>query len=212
MKRIFASVLAIALTITAVQAQEIPERKHDGVHRQDGRKKHNGKEMADLNLSEDQKAQFRALNEEHHKQMADLKKQDNLTVKDSKEKMESLRKDHRAKVQALLTPEQKTQLEKKKEERKARMGEMERSRGEKLKTELNLTAEQSAKLDESRKQLKEKIGAIRGDKSLTEEQVKEKSRELRKQQKESMKSILTEEQLLKMNDGRKRSGRKNTNI
>jgi Spy/CpxP family protein refolding chaperone len=202
MKRIIVSVLAIALTVTASQAQENTERKHDG-HR-----KHHGKELADLNLSEEQKTKFNALNSEHHKQMAELKKQDNVTVKESKEKMEALRKDHHAKLQALLTPEQKIQLEKKKEERKAKMGEMGKVRGERMKKELNLTDEQSARLDASRKKTAEKMKSLRDDKSLTEEQVKEKRKELRKEQMESMKSILTEEQLKKMKEGRKHHGRK----
>ena len=208
MKRIIVSVLAIALTVTAVQAQEIPERKHDGVHRQGGHKRHHGQEMADLNLSEEQKAKFKALNEDQHKQMAELKKQDNITVKESRERMEALRKDHHAKVQALLTPEQKTQIEKKKVERKAKMGEMGKARGERMKKELNLTDDQSAKLDASRKKMAEKMKSIRDDKSLTEEQMKGKSKELRKQQMESMKSILTEEQLQKMKENRKHQGKK----
>jgi Spy/CpxP family protein refolding chaperone len=212
MKRIIVSVLAIALTVTAVQAQEIPERKHDGVHRQDGRKKHRGKEMTDLNLSEDQKARFKALNQEHHKQMAELKKQDNITVKESRERMEAFAKTHHAKVQAFLTPEQKTQIEKKKAERKAKMGEMGKHRGERMKKELNLTDEQSAKLDASRKKMAEKMQSIRNDKSLSEEQVNEKSKELRKQQQESLKSILTEEQLKKMKEGRKHRSRKKMDI
>ena len=212
MKRIIVSVFALALTITATQAQEAPERQRDGVHKQDGRKRHHGKEMADLNLSEDQKAKFKTLNETHHKQMTELKKQDNLTVRESKEKMESIRKDHHSKVQALLTPEQKSQLEKKKAERKAKMGEMDKSRGERMKKELGLTDEQSAKLDGSRKKMQEKMRTIREDKSLTEEQVKEKSKEVRKQQMENMKSILTEEQLKKMKEGRKHGGKRKMDV
>ena len=88
MKRIIVSVFAIVFSVAAVQAQEIPERKHDGVHQKDGHKRHHGKEMADFNLTEDQKAKFKTLNEEQHKQMADLKKQDNITVKELREKME----------------------------------------------------------------------------------------------------------------------------
>ena len=205
MKRIIVSVIAIAFTLTAIQAQEIPDRKHDGIHRQEsGRKKHHGKELADLNLSEDQKTKFKALNEEHHKQISGLKKQDNITVKESREKMVAIHKDHRAKVQALLTPEQKNLIEKKKEGRKGKMQEMGKARGEKMKKVLNLTDVQSAKLDENRKKMAEKMKAIHEDKSLTEEQMKEKSGALRKQQKEYMKSILTEEQLMKMKEGRKR--------
>jgi Spy/CpxP family protein refolding chaperone len=215
MKKIIASVLAIAITFTAVHAQESPERKKDGVNRHDGHRKHHGRVMADLNLTEEQKAEFKTLNSEHRKQMAELKKQDNITVKESREKMEALRKDHHAKFEALLTPDQKARLEKKKEARKdkmrerghEKMGERDKSRGERMKKELNLTAEQSAKLDASRKKMAEKMESIRNDKSLTEEQQKEKRKELRKEQMENMKSILTEEQLKKMKEGRKHRGR-----
>jgi Spy/CpxP family protein refolding chaperone len=211
MKRIIVSVLAIALTVTASQAQETPEREHDGVHRHDGHR-HHGKEMADLNLSKEQKAKLSALNDEHHKQVAELKNQNNITGKESEEKMEALRKDHHEKVLALLTPEQKIQLEKKKEERNAKMGEMGKDRGERMKKELNLTDEQSAKLDASRKKMAEKMQLIRDDKSLTEEQAKEKSKELRKEHMQNMKSILTEEQLKKMKEHRKHHGREKTNV
>ena len=212
MKKLLLSVLAAVLVITTVQAQEVPERKRDGTQKHEGRKRHHNKGMTDLNLNEEQKANFKALNEAHRKQIAELKKQDNITVKESREKMEALRKDHRAKVQALLTPEQKIQIEKKKEERKAKMGEMNKARGERMKKELNLTDEQSAKLDESRKAMSEKMKSIRDDKSLTDEQRKEKSMELRKQQKESMKSILTEEQLKKMQERKNHHHKRKTSV
>jgi Spy/CpxP family protein refolding chaperone len=212
MKRIIVSVLAIALTITAVQAQEIPERKHDGIQKHEGHKRHHGKDMADLNLSEEQKANFKALNEDHRKQMAELKKQDNITVKESNERIETLRKEHHAKIQALLTTEQKAQLEKSKQERKTKMQERSKARGERMKEELNLTAEQFAKLDENRKIMSEKMKSIRDDKSLTEEQIKEKSKELRKQQRENMKSILTEEQLKKMQERKNHHHKRKTSV
>jgi len=212
MKRIIVSVLAIALTVTAAQAQDVSGRKHDAGQRHEGHKRHHGREMADLNLTEEQKAKLKTLNTEHHKQLAELKKQDNITVKESKEKMEALRKDHHEKLQALLTPEQKTQLEKKKEERKGKMGVWNNGRGERMKKELNLTNEQSAKLDAGRKKMAEKMKSIRDDKSLTEEQAKEKSKELRKEHMQIMKSILTEEQLKKMKEGRKHHGRKKMDV
>jgi Spy/CpxP family protein refolding chaperone len=212
MKKIIVSVLALALTITAVKAQDIPERKQDGVQRHEGGKRHHGMDMADLNLSNEQKAKFKALNEDSHKQMAELRKQDNITVKESKEKMEALRKDHQAKVQALLTPEQRTQFEKKKQERRSKMQGMDKGRGEKMKKELNLTDDQSTRLDESRKKMSAQWKALHEDKSLTEEQVKEKSKELKKQQMESMKSILTEEQMKKMKEKKEHTPRKTSSI
>ena len=63
MKRIIVSVLAIALTCRAVQAQEIPEHE-DEVFNADGHKKHHGNTMANLNLSEEQKSKFKTLNSE----------------------------------------------------------------------------------------------------------------------------------------------------
>jgi Spy/CpxP family protein refolding chaperone len=211
MKRIFVTAFAITLSVVAVQAQDIPERKHDGVHRE-GNKKHHGNEMDNLNLSEDQKTKLKALNAEHHKQMTELEKQDNITVKESKEKKEALRKDHFSKMQALLTPEQKAQVEKNKQDRRTRMQEMDKSRGERMKKELNLTDEQSAKLDASRKSMSEKMKSIREDKSLTEDQRKEKAKELKKQQMENMKSILTDEQLQKLKEGGKRHDAKKSSV
>jgi hypothetical protein len=58
----------------------------------------------------------------------------------------------------------------------------------------------------------EKMKSIRDDKSLTEEQKKEKSKELRMQQKESMKSILTEEQMKKMKESRKHRSDKKSHV
>ena len=77
-----------------------------------------------------------------------------------------------------------------------------------MKKELNLTDAQSAKLEASRKKMEEKMKSIRDDKSLTEEQKKEKNKELKMQQKESLKSILTEEQLKKLEENRKHRGGK----
>lgn len=207
MKKLFMTAFAVALTVAAVQAQEIPSRKHDGVHREG--KKHHGKDMmGDLNLSEGQKTKLKALNEDHRNQMASLEKQDNITVKEAKEKKEALRKDHFAKVQALLTPDQKAQIEKNKEARKVKMQEMEKSRAEKMKKELNLTDEQSAKLDASKKEMMTKMKAVREDQTLSDEQKREKAKELKKQQMDNMKSFLTEEQLQKMKEGRKHRGGK----
>ena len=43
---------------------------------------HRGDELRKLNLSEEQKAKFKALHEENRKQMEELRKNDNITVKE----------------------------------------------------------------------------------------------------------------------------------
>lgn len=198
MKKFILSMLAAAFGVIALQAQEIPERKRDDFKPHEKHRVHHKKDLADLNLSEEQKTKLKALNQEHRQQLEALRKQDNITVKEYREKMEAIRKDHKSKFQSVLTTEQKASMEKMRAGQKERMQQKGRERGERMKKELNLTADQSSKMDASRKAMVEKMKVIREDKSLTDEQKKEKSKELMKQHKESMKSILTEEQLKKM--------------
>ncbi len=208
MKKIIVTTLAIAM-IAAVQAQEIPDRKTDKPHPEHkmhhkGRGGHNrGEMMKQLNLTEQQKEQFKTQREEFRKKMDDLKKNDNITVKEWKSRMETLRKEQKAKMDGILTKEQKAQLEKIKSEQKVKHEEMRKQHAEKMKTQLGLTDEQSAKLEKQRAETGEKIKAIREDKNLGDEQRREKIKELMKQQKENMKSLLTEEQLKKMKEIRK---------
>jgi colicin import membrane protein len=203
MKKIILSAVILTLGF-AVKAQEIPERKH-GEHRMHERgKRHHGAgmDMQKLNLTEEQKAAFKTQRENFRKQMEDLKKNENITVKESKEKMETLRKENKAKMNSILTKDQKDQLAKMQAERKEKFQDMAKKRGEDMKTRLGLTEEQSAKLDKNRTEMKEKMKAIKEDKKLSDEQKKEKVKELMKGQKESMKSILTEEQLQKLKESK----------
>jgi Spy/CpxP family protein refolding chaperone len=119
MKKIILSVCIAALVATTMQAQEIRDREPGKHHMM--KRHHRDEAFKNLNLTEDQKAQFKALNEDNRKQMAELKKNDSITVKEWNSKKEALRKDYREKMQSLLTTGQKSQLEKSKLERKAKM-------------------------------------------------------------------------------------------
>ncbi|MGQ0739334.1 MAG: hypothetical protein ACT4OJ_09765 [Bacteroidota bacterium] len=202
MKKIIAAALAFSLVL-AVKAQEIPERKtgRPGMHER--HKRHHGMDMKQLNLTDAQKEQFKKEKENFRKELGELKKNENITVKEWKSRMESLRKSHKSTVDGILTPEQKGQLEKMKAEGKARQEGMIKKRGEEMKTRLGLTDDQSAKLEKSRKETGEKIKAIRDNKSLPDEKKREEIKEIMKGQKEAMKSILTKEQLEKMKEERK---------
>ncbi len=72
-----------------------------------------------------------------------------------------------------------------------------------MKADLGLSEEQSAKLKDNREAMAEKIKAIREDKSISDESKKEQVKELMKKQKEEMKSILTEDQLKKLEEQKK---------
>jgi Spy/CpxP family protein refolding chaperone len=168
-----------------------------------------GMMLQKLNLSEDQKAQFKSQHEAFRKQMEELKKNDNITVKEWRSKMENLRKDNKEKLQGILTSDQKAQMEKMKQEGKAKQEEMMKKRVEMMKTRLGLTDEQSAKLQKNHKDLEQQMRSIHENKSLTDDQRKEQMKNLMQKNKESLKSILTEEQLKKLKEGhRKPDGEK----
>ncbi len=114
MKKIIVSVLALGF-IATVQAQDIPERKGEGFKPHSGpgmhHKKHGGMDFKALNLTEEQKSQMKSQRDAFRKQMDELKKNDNITVKEWKSRMETLRKDQKSKMEGILTADQKAKLE-----------------------------------------------------------------------------------------------------
>ncbi len=200
MKKIILTAFAGAFAVLTAGAQEIPERRHEGYKPHAKERSHHNKEMANLNLTEEQKTQFKTLKAEHRQQLEELKKQDNITVKESRERMEKLHKDHQTKMQALLTTEQKEQMKKNKEDQKVSREKMAGKQQERMKTQLGLTDDQAAKLALQRKEIGGQMKAIRENKSLNDEQKKEQMKALHKKQQEGMKSILTEEQMKKLKE------------
>lgn len=194
MKKIISLCLVLAVATVTLQAQDVREKRHEVS------KDHHQGGFHDLKLSDDQKAKFKSLNDDYRQQMQDLKKQDDITVKEWKSKMQALKEDHHTKMQGLLTPDQKAQLEKAKEGRKGNRDADRKDRSERMKTRLGLTDDQSAKLKQSHSEMAEKMKAIRENKSLTDDQRKEEFKKMKEQQKESLKSILTAEQLKKLQE------------
>jgi len=206
------TILAISfcLLIATVNAQEIPERKADRPAMMHKKKHHRGgmDQLKNLNLTEEQKAKFKASNEKFRNQMAELKKNDNITVREWKAKSESIRNAHKEELKNILTADQKAQMKKMKEEGKAKQEDLQKRMADRMKTNLNLTPEQSAKLDASRNEMRAEMTRIRDNKSLTEQQKKEQMMQLHKKQKENLQSILTAEQLEKMKEARKNHGQR----
>ena len=203
MKKVVAPMMVAVFAAITLQAQEIPERKREEFKPMHQERMFDKKELAALNLTDEQKKKMKTIREDFRKQMEELNKQENITVKEQRGRMEALRKDHQAKFQSILTEEQKAQLEKDKAARKEKAKEYGKKKEARMKEELKLTTEQSAKMAEQRKMTSEKVKAIRENASLTGQQKKEQVREVMKEQKEAMKSILTEEQWQQMKEKRK---------
>ncbi len=226
MKRILTSALLIILSIGASQAQTTSKEKHKG-HKQEHKMAYDK-----LNLTADQQARMKQVNEAFKKQSEELRKQDNLTVAEMKKRREALQKEHKTQAEAILTADQKAQIAKARSEGKQgdKMGNREfkgnrdtltragrpmqdrnaKRNGATLEKELNLTADQQAKMKEIRKEYKAKIEAIKTDNALSQDQKKTKMQELMKQQQEQVKMILTKEQIEKMQSLRKERPAKNT--
>ena len=83
-------------------------------------------------------------------------------------------------------------------------------RGADFQKELNLTQDQKDKMAKIRTDFKSQFETLRNDNSLSKEDKKTKMHELMKAQQEQMKTVLTKEQLEKMQSLRKDHPAKNT--
>lgn len=211
MKRISLSILAIVITLTSTYAQE----KADSSIRQKGQRswEHHPKHMkkgfhddySKLNLSKEQQDALVKINQDFRNNVAELrKKESTTTVTDYKTQMQSLNKKRHEQAQQIFTPEQKDQLAKMRAERKAKFDSTAKDRQKKMKTDLNLSDEQSAKMKTLHEATRKKIKTIKEDPSLTDDEKKQQVMSAFKQQREDMKSILTPEQVKKLESGKPR--------
>jgi Spy/CpxP family protein refolding chaperone len=172
-----------------------------------------------LSLTADQQAQLKSIREAQFKEMKALK-ESGSSAEELKTKRMELHKKYADQTKAVYTPTQKEQLEKMRTEWKAkakdgkkggkdfkkgegRHGKKGFKKGGDFSKELNFTETQKAEFAKMREESKNSFKALREDKSLTQDQKKEKMKELRKQQNEQMKKILTKEQVEKMESLRK---------
>ena len=188
------------ITIVAAQAQK------ERVTEQRG---HRDKMMSEkLKLSEEQKQKAKALNEDYRKKMEELRKKDDILVKDWRNQMTELNKKHKEDMSALLSKEQKEQIEKYKVEHK-KMAEIDaNARMEKMKLRLDLNNNQVEKIKKQNSEMREKMKAIHESKSQDMTKKREEIKTLMQKNKENMRSILNEEQFKKMQEMRKSMPRK----
>jgi Spy/CpxP family protein refolding chaperone len=217
MKKIITGLFAIAaFTFSAVAQDNTTNQKKwdkdgDGYHRgHDGR----GMGMDKLNLTEAQKQQMKSINEDFRTRMHALNQNDNILVKDQRAQRASLMQERKNKIDAILTPEQRTQFEAMHKNmgrmRDGKMGDMkmggdrmqggrmDAGRMEHMKTELGLTDDQVAKMKEGSESFRTRAKAIRENQSLSDNQRKEQFEALQKERMNSFKSYLTAEQIAKL--------------
>lgn len=199
MKKVLIPLIALLALTVSVNAQ----------HKM-GKQKHHQKGMMvkELNFSEDQKKQAKAINEDARKKMQELNKNESITVKEMRDRKAAIQKERKTKIDGLLTAEQKAKQTQLRAEHKAKKEAEYAKRLDKMKANLNLTDEQVAKLKSQRAATHAKAEQIKSNGSLSREQKKEQMMALKAEAKEQHNKIFTPEQLKKKEEMKKAHGDK----
>jgi Spy/CpxP family protein refolding chaperone len=212
MKRILTTALAIVLFVGASQAQDKPRHERGG------------KFVTELNLSAEQKTKLQSIREAQKKEMEALK----LNGQVSQEQRKAIHEKYKTQFDAVLTPAQREEMNKKKEEWKAKdkEGKGFGKRGNAgrrgdfgqqaafFKKELNLTSDQETKLKGIFQEFQSKSKDIRSNNSLSQEQKKAQAQSLAKQYMEQGKAVLNADQLKKLDEmkGKRKDKRNKSNV
>ncbi|HMH33115.1 MAG TPA: hypothetical protein VK543_08785 [Puia sp.] len=207
-KFLFTSLFALAVGSVAM-AQQAPQNKaqdHPYHHRHHH---HQGMALSKtLNFSDQQKQQLKEMRQDFRKKMADLNKNENITVKEMRDRKAALIRDQKTAFQNLLTPEQKNKLDDIRKNMAQKRQDMASRRIDKMKEKLNLSEEQTARIKTLDARFRENLKKNKDNTSLDRTAKKEAFIEMFKQHKEELQGILTPEQLNKLQEWKKeRTGR-----
>jgi Spy/CpxP family protein refolding chaperone len=203
------SILITLLTVTTLSGAALAQEK-EGTKGRHHHKHQHGMMAKQLNFSEDQKKQAKAFNEDFRKKMQELNKNENITVKEMRDRKAALHKEQKAKMDGLLTPGQKNKLVLLKAQQKVKADERYAKHLDKMKTTLALTDAQVSQLKTQREGTRSKMKALRGNESLSREQKQEKMMALKTEAKEQRKKLFTPDQLKKMEEMKKKHMDKNS--
>ena len=210
MKRIFVTMLALTLTAGVfAQSDNAKANKAKKEWRQNN--KGDRKEMMkDLNLTESQRTQMKLLNEDFKNKMQSLKSDNSLSAEQVKQKRLELTKQHHSNIESLLTSDQKKIWKEKRDDMRDDMrdehGKGNRKTGQfgnrkdrhnrvgDVTKNLNLSPEQQKNVATINQKFKASVDNIRTNTSLTREQKKEQLKDLHKDHKQSIESLLTSDQ------------------
>ena len=147
----------------------------------------------------EQRKQIRDLAMDYRKRSADLFNNDDQTLGQYKAALIALQKEKQAKMQALLTTEQKDRLAKRRERAHENREVRAAARMERLKIRLDLTDQQVATLRTKQEALGVQLKAIHENDDLLPQQKMEQFKALAGKRKEMIRSVLTPDQLTKFN-------------
>ena len=199
MKNVFITLFAVAALSIPATAQQKKGMK--GRHHHKGQ---HGMMAKQLNFSEDQKKQAKIFNADFRKKMQELNKNESITVKEMRDRKQALRKEQKAKMDGLLTPEQKAKMVQLKADQKIKKDQHFAKHLDKMKTNLALSEAQVGQLKTQREGIQSKMKSIRENEALSRQQKQEQMMTLKNDAKEQRKKIFTADQLKKMEEMKKK--------
>lgn len=194
MKKVALAIMAFVIGFSSIaQATDSASSGHKKFRKLE--KHASGRNFEKLNLTDEQKAQVKKINESFRQQMVNANKNTSISADQLKEKRRALAKEHKRKMNEILTPEQKKQMQDGHDGLiKGDKGEMRSQRFEEMTQDLNLTPEQSAKMKELNFTLRNDVKSIRQNTALSKEEKKEQMKNLMKKHKTDMEVLLSDEQ------------------
>ena len=172
-------------------------RHHDGAQNHDRFRGHNSFHRERIHYTADQRKQVMAINKDYQQKRADLFKQDNITLKQYKANLLALDKEKKDKMEALLTPQQKSEMASRKKKMDENRQVMEAGRLERLRLELNLTDDQVAQIKTGQLNLRNQMQAIHSNDNLLPEEKHQQVKALMTTRNDTYKTILTPDQFTK---------------
>jgi hypothetical protein len=151
-----------------------------------------------LHFNDQQKQQWNGIKKDYAARYMDLNKQENITVKEMRDRKETLRKDEKKAFQNLLTSDQKQQLADMKKQMAAKRQEMAAKRLDEMKTRLGLSDDQTAKIKDLNNSFYSQLKQYRENESLARPDKRDQIIALVKQHRENLRAVLTPEQQDKM--------------
>lgn len=203
MKKIFSTLLLVAGLAGAAISQKTPNRP-DGPPppprpKQERKGPMNRIPWKELDLTDAQRDAFRKQRESFQQKMEALKKEENITVKEWKSRMDKLRKENQSAMQNILTADQKAKIKRLREEQEVRQTQA-------LKKRLDLSDEQMGQIKNQRANTQKQMKAIRENNALSASEKREAMKKLMKEQKDNFEKVLSAEQRVKWKDMRRMQG------
>lgn len=153
-----------------------------------------------IRYTPEQRKQVMTINTDYRKKSADLFKKDNITLKEYKAGLVALQKEKKNKLEALLTQQQKDQLAQRKKRSDENRQVMAAARMERLKLRLSLSDDQVARLKTGQESLRTQMKSIHDNEDLLPQQKAEQLKDLAAKRQDTFKSVLTPEQLSKLQE------------